>query len=62
MNRKIVYIDVGNIPTNQVMDYVDNIMRKNNGLHPIKRTKWEKFKKWLYDWMAYGDFTTLGIV
>jgi hypothetical protein len=49
-NRKIIRIDVGNIPSKEVDEYMENVIRKLKGLEPVlkRKTKWQKFKSWLY--------------
>lgn len=59
-NRKIITVDIGNIPAKEVDEYMENVIRKLKGLGPIikEKTKWQRFKLWLYNVFAgsFGDF------
>jgi hypothetical protein len=47
-NRKIIRIDVGNIPIKEVEEFMDSWTRKVYNLGP-RKTKWQRFKSWLYN-------------
>ena len=44
--KKIITIDVGNIPPNEVENYMEEMMRHYKGIPYIKKSK---IKRWLYD-------------
>ena len=53
--KKIITIDVGNIPPHEVDDYMEEIICRQRGIPYVKKKK-SKFKRWMRDL-----FETLGI-
>ena len=51
--KRIITIDVGNIPPNEVDDYMEEMICRYKNVSYVKKPK---IKKWLYDF-----FDTLGI-
>lgn len=47
-NRKVYYIDVGNIPLKEVERIMEGWIGKLYNMGP-KKTKWQRFKSWLYN-------------
>ena len=53
--RKVIYVDVGNMKTNDAKKYIETIIREKRKNVDGKPTKFKKTMSFLFGWLAYID-------